>query len=127
VSLQSASPSTVLPYSLCTAFIERRAFPIVENEPYVDGRTQRSYQAVISRKAWSLAKRLTWSEWSVLRGFYFARKGPLEPFYFYATMTEHDPAGESIIGRHIVRFEGTLAETYNIGRHGVELALVEVA
>ena len=126
-NLQATQPATVLPYSFSATFTERRAFPIVENEHYADGRTQRSYQALVSRKAWSLAKRLTFSEWTALRNFYLARKGSLEPFYFYARKSEHDPAGLSIIGRYTVRFDGTLAESYDLGRHGVELALIETA
>jgi hypothetical protein len=126
-NLQLAQPSTVLPYSLSATFSERRSFPIIENDPYADGRTQRTYQALISRKAWSFGKRLAYTEWLVLRDFFRARKGMTQPFYFYPNQADHDPTGVSIIGRFAVRFEGALSETYNVGRHGIELALVEIA
>jgi hypothetical protein len=126
-NLQPAQPSTVLPYSLSASFTERHSFPSIENDPYADGRTQRTYQALISRKAWSLAKRLPWTDWIELRDFYQARKGMTQPFYFYPNKADHDPTGASIIGRFTVRFEGALSETYNVGRHGIELALIEIA
>jgi hypothetical protein len=126
-SLQVAQPATVLPHSLCSAFSEQRSFPIVANEPYVDRRTQRSFQANISRKAWSLGKRLAYTEWLALRDFFRARKGMTQPFYFYPNNADHDPTGTSVTGQFTVRFQGALSETYNVGRHGIELALVEIA
>ena len=126
-NVQQANPSTVLPYSLCSAFSETRQLATRLSGPYSDGRDQRAALATTSRKLWRLGKRLTLPEWTALRNFFLARKGSVEPFWFYPVKAEHDPTGISSIGRFTVRFEGALSETYSMSRSDVGLRLVEIA
>jgi len=81
-SVANAAPSTVLPNSLCRAFVHTREYPVIDNE-YRNGESQRSAQAATSRKKWALTKRLTPSQLATLRSFYDARNGIHEPFHFY--------------------------------------------
>jgi hypothetical protein len=57
-NIQIATPTTVLPQSLCRAWAHERAYPLIENQ-YRIGESQRTVQAANSRKRWRLAKRLT--------------------------------------------------------------------
>ena len=74
-NVQNAAPATVLPQSLCAAFVHDREYPVLENE-YRNGESQRVAQATNSRKRWRLAKRLTPTLLAELRDFYVARNGP---------------------------------------------------
>ena len=130
-SVQNASPTTVLPQSLCRAFTHSREYPVLENE-YRNGESQRSVQAATSRKRWRLAKRLTPLQLQVLRDFYDARKGPTEPFWFYdpyetVPKFSYDPSGQSPVGRYTVRFDGPWNQSVGLGRADVEIEFVEVA
>jgi hypothetical protein len=127
----NAAPVTVMPASLCTAFVADREYPVQENE-YRLGESQRSVEATTSRKRWRLAKRLAPAQLAALRDFYEARKGPAEPFYFYdpyetVPKFAHDPMGQAIAGRYIVRFASGWSESLNLGRHDLTIELVEVA
>ncbi|MCW5983512.1 MAG: hypothetical protein KIT09_35805 [Bryobacteraceae bacterium] len=122
----AATPTTVLPGSLCSAFSETRTFRTLISGPYADGRDQRQSQALSSRKAWAISKRLPYAAWLLLRDFYLARRGPSEEFYFYPRYADHDPAGQSITGRHIVRFAGALSGAYHVARFEAGLQLIEV-
>ncbi len=130
-SVQNAAPLTVLPASLSRAFVHEREYPVLDNE-YRNGESQRSVQAVNSRKRWRLAKRLTSVQLSAFRDFYEARKGPTEPFYFYdpyetSPKFSHDPTGQAVAGRYVVRFAGAWSQSTMLGRSDVEIELVEVA
>ena len=130
-AVQNATPSTVLPQSLCRAFAHAREYPVIENE-YRNGESQRAAQAGNSRKRWRLAKRLTPAQLQALRDFYDARKGPTEPFYFYDPYEtnpkfSHDPTGVATAGRYTVRFEGEWSQSVGPGRSDVQIELVEVA
>ncbi len=81
-SVAIATPTTVLPFSLCRSFAHAREYPIQVNE-YRNGESQRGRLADTSRKRWRLGKRLTAAELAALRDFYDARNGPQEPFWFY--------------------------------------------
>ena len=130
-SVQNTVPLTVLPQSLCRAFAHERAYPLVENK-YRNGESQRSVQAATSRKRWRLAKRLTPAPLQALRGFYEARKGPTEPFYFYdpyetSPKFSYDPTGQALAGRYTVRFEGEWNQSVGLGRADVSIELIELA
>lgn len=134
-SVQNAVPATVLPQSLCRAFIHSREYPVLGNE-YRNGEAQFSAQATSSRKRWDLAKRLTPPQLAVLRNFYLARKGPLESFYFYDPFepaagqpigSNYDPTGLNTPGRYVVRFDGPWSESVGLGRADVSVTLIELA
>jgi len=130
-SVENAAPSTVLPWSLSTAFVRSQEYPVLDNE-YAGGESQRSVLASTSRKRWRLAKRLAPTELVALRDFYEARKGPQEPFYFYdpwdaSPKFSYDPTGQATPGRYAVRFEGGWEQNVNVGLGEVSLGLVEVA
>jgi hypothetical protein len=125
-NVAAASPSAVLPAGLASAFRESRQWAARESGPYPDGRHQVAQMATTSRKAWELGRYLTFSEWSTLQAFFDSRKGPLEPFWFYPILTQHDPTGVSATGRWIVRFEGSISRVYRPGRQEVQFRLVQV-
>lgn len=130
-SVLNAAPATVLPHSLCRAFVHEREYPVLDNE-YRYGESQRSAQASNSRKRWRLAKRLTPAQLAALRGFYDARKGPTEPFYFYDPYEtnpkfSHDPTGQAAAGRYAVRFAGEWSQSVSLGRADISIELIEVA
>ena len=130
-SVQNTMPATVLPQSLCRAFVHTREYPVIDNE-YRNGESQRSVEAVTSRKRWRLAKRLTPAQLTALRAFYEARSGPIEPFYFYDPYEtnpkfSYDPAGQAVQGRYTVRFNCEWSQSVSPGRAVVEIELLEVA
>jgi phage-related protein len=128
-SVSNASPSTVLPLSLSTAFTHAREYAVNESA-YIDGSSQRGRLSETSRKTWRMTKRLTVSELATLFAFYLARHGAHEAFYFYdpwASGFTHDPDGEQELGRYTVRFEGEWTQMMDIVRGDVELTLVELA
>lgn len=130
-SVQNAAPLAVLPASLCIAFVHEREYPVLETE-YRNGESQRSVQATHSRKRWRLAKRLNPSDLAALRNFYEARKGPVEPFYFYDPYEtnpkfSYDPTGQALAGRYIVRFASPWEQSIMLVRGDVSIELAEVA
>jgi len=130
-SVQNAAPTTVLPHSLCRAFVHEREYPVLENE-YRNGESQRSVEATNSRKRWRLAKRLTPALLAALRDFYDARKGQTEPFYFYDPYETNpkfswDPTGAAVTGRYTVRFNTDWSQSVGLGSSDVEIELVELA
>ena len=126
-SLTLASPTTVMPKSLCAAFSEQREFPLRSSGPYVDGSSQRATLATVGRRSWSLSKRLTFTEWQALETFWEACKGPLTPFYWYPLASQHDDTGVATNGRFTVRFVGSLSRNYAPGRLEVSLGLIQVS
>jgi hypothetical protein len=130
-SVAAAAPTTVLPLSLCKAFVHSREYALVENE-YRNGESQRSLLVASSRKSWRLAKRLTASAMKTLRDFYDARNGPQQSFYFYDVFETspkfgYDPTGVATTGRYTVRFEGPWEQSCGMGRVDVNIALVQLA
>jgi hypothetical protein len=130
-SVQNATPLTVLPASLSRAFMHEREYPVLDNE-YRNGESQRKARANNSRKHWRLAKRLAPAQLETLRDFFDARKGPMEPFYFYdpyetSPKFSHDPTGQATAGRYTVRFAAGWNQSVSLGRGDVSLELVELA
>jgi hypothetical protein len=130
-SISNAAPSTVMPWSLCKAFVRSMEFPVLDNE-YKNGESQRSRLADTSRKTWKLSMRLTPTLLGQLRDFWDARNGPHQPFYFYdpfETSPEfsYDPTGTSLYGRYPVRFDGAWSQTVGLARIDVEISLVQLA
>ena len=130
-SVQNAAPLTVLPQSLCRAFVHAREYALRENE-YRNGESHRSLLVSTSRKHWRLRKRLTPALLQQLRDFYDARSGAQEPFYFYdpwetSPKFSYDPTGAATLGRHTVRFDGAWEQSVALGRADVEISLVELA
>jgi hypothetical protein len=122
----AANPTTVLPAGLARALTETRTFRTLISGPYNDGRDQRRSEALTSRKAWTLTRRLAYSDWLALRNFYLARRGPAEEFYFYPRVADHDPTGQSATGRYTVRFASALSGTYGVPRFEAAFELIEV-
>ena len=130
-SVENAAPATVLPQSLYRAFTRSQEYPTLDNE-YRNGESQRSVQASNSRKRWLLAKRLAPGQLAALRDFYDAHNGPVEPFYFYDPYEtnpkfSHDPTGQAVAGRYVVRFNGGWSQSVGLGRSDVSIELVELA
>ncbi len=126
-SLQLAQPSTVLPNTFCTSFVETTAWTIVQPNTYPDGRVQTNLQVSQPRHAWALAKRLTYSQFNTLKTFYEARSGGLQPFYFYPDPANFDASGTSTTGRYTVRFDGAFQHTYGLARFDVSVSLIEIS
>jgi hypothetical protein len=126
-NVTTATITEVLPNGLASAFTEGQDWPILANDPYADGRTQRKALAENSRKFWQIGRMLTQTEWSTLLVFYEARKGPLEPFFFYPDPTTYDEDGESTTGRWAVRFQGSIGRAIGPGRGSAEFALIQIA
>lgn len=116
----------VLPYALCSAFSEQRAFPVIASADYPDGRYQARLLAATSRKTWPLAQRLTQAQWATLVSFYDGGKGAVGPMYFYPIESQYDDTGASATGRWLVRFDGALQRTMSPVRSDVQFRLVQV-
>lgn len=130
-SVANAAPITVMPNSLSRAFVHTREYPVIDKE-YRNGESQRSVEAFISRKKWTLTKRLTQAQLTALRTFYDARHGALEPFYFYDPYEtnpkfSYDPTGAAVTGRYTVRFNSDWSQSVNPGRSDVQIELIELA
>jgi phage-related protein len=130
-SVANAAPSTVLPKFLCSAFQESREIALQANE-YRNGESQRALQVSSSRRQWSLNVRLASAEMDALRTFFLARRGSLEPFYFYDPFavtpvgSNWDGTGASATGRITVKFAGPWEQSMGIARTDVSIRLVEV-
>jgi hypothetical protein len=136
-NIQAASPSGVLPASLCTAFTELRQYEQLQSA-YHDGTIQRSQLAQTSRRTFKLSKRLSSAALATLYAFWQAQNNGLTPFAFYnplepasglAVGSNYDATGASPLGRYTVVFRGsTWAQTTDLCRTSVQgLELVEVA
>lgn len=127
-SLQTASPSSVMPYSLCSSFSESRECTQLQAQ-YHDGTTERSQLAQTSRKAFKLAQRLTAARAVALKVFWDGQQGGVVPFLFY-NLAEgaYDATGNSTQGRYTVVFRGSWSQTTGLLRTDVpQIELVEVA
>ncbi|MGC4052940.1 MAG: hypothetical protein QM757_26735 [Paludibaculum sp.] len=83
--------------------------------------------AAVSRYEWELSKQLTYAEWTALLQFFLDRGGSLEPFFFYPEKIAWDATGNSVFGRWVVRFNGSLSRTFQMTRQQASLSLIEVA
>ena len=131
-SVNLASPTGVMPKSLCTAFTEKRNWESQSNE-YHDGSRQSKAQVSTSRKAWSLKKRLTppllatlYTFWDANQHTAFYYYSPFEPGTGLAPGSNYDPLGISLTGRYTVRFNGDWSEAVGIARTDVSLDIIEV-
>lgn len=134
-SVSNASASTVMPQTLCAAFIESREWSVEINE-YVDGSSQRTARTATSRKRFQIGKRLNATQLLALRDFWDARKGPMEAFYFYspydATLgsaigSNYDASGVGTTGRYLVHFVGEWSQAMGMVRGEVSVELEELA
>lgn len=121
-----AAPATVLPITLSCAFSESREFPIVESGPYRDNASQRRNDATYSRKSWSVNRRLTADEWATFKTFWEARKGSLEPIYYYPDADNHDATGASATGRVKARFDASMSRAMALARSQIEVRLIQI-
>jgi hypothetical protein len=127
-NVQSASPSGVLPYGLCTAFSEAREYMQLQAQ-YHDGTTDRSQLAQTSRRTFKLAQKLTAARAMALKTFWDGQEGGVVPFLFYNLVEgAYDATGNSTLGRYTVVFRGNWAQTTALARTDVQqLELIQVA
>lgn len=128
-SVAVASPTTVLPQFLCRAFAHSREYSVPQSS-YSDGSRQVHLLTTSSLKSWPLTAVCTPTILSALSAFYLARKGPLEPFYFYDLTVAgavHDPTGVATTGRFTVHFSGEYQGSLIMGKSEASFMLVEVA
>lgn len=127
-SVQNASPSSVMPYSLCTSFSESREYAQLQAQ-YHDGTTDRFRLAQTSRKTFKLAQRLTAAGAIALKAFWDGQQGGVVPFLFYNLIEgSYDASGNSTQGRYTVVFRGNWSQSTGMLRTDVPLIeIVEVA
>lgn len=124
-SVANATPSTVMPNSLSTAFSEQRYFTTRVNE-YRGGEAQRMLLVATSRRTFVQTKRLDPTALLALRAFRDTVKHGA--FWFYHCKEGvYDATGVLTAGRYTVRFEGDWNQTSYIPRTEAQVSLVEVA
>jgi hypothetical protein len=126
-SVQSAAPTTVMPWSLCRSFGHARVYGVSEN-PYPNGESQRGLLTSTSRKSWRTARRLAPTVLATFWAFFKERRN--EPFYFYDPWDAnfaYDPTGASATGRYVVRFASPWQQVNGIARIDIDLAIIEIA
>lgn len=128
-NVPNASPTEVLPYALTLQFRREQQHAVLRNE-YLDGEPQIGPLVQTSRKGWELVYRLPRTEVAAFRDFYEARRGGLEPFFFYDLAETDsytwDQTGAAVSGRYTVRFDGPWEQALGIGVGEFTLHLVEV-
>ena len=115
-NVTSASPSLVLPRSLCSSFAE-----VLEFSANMSVYKSAEYQAGLNvdnpRRAWKMARRLQPSASDALLAFYLLVGGAASPFWFYDPFagspigSNWDASGALTTGRFAARFEGQLTVT----------------
>jgi hypothetical protein len=127
-SIQNASPSSVMPYALCTAFSESREYVQLQAQ-YHDGTIQRSQLAQTSRHTSKLSQRLTATQVAALKAFWDGQLGGVVPFFFYNLIEgSYDATGNSVVGRYTVVFRGNWSQSTGMQRSDVpQIQLEEVA
>jgi hypothetical protein len=127
-NIQSAAPSGVMPYALCTAFTESREYAQLQAQ-YHDGTTERSQLASTSRRTFKLSQRLNATKAAALKAFWDGQQGGVVPFLFYNLIEgTYDPSGNSTQGRYTVVFRNNWQQTTGLARTDVQnLELIEVA
>ena len=138
-NLDSAVAVGVLPKSLCTAFVETHAFPMLV-QPYHDGTQERSLiedgvNSPTSIRGWKQARKLDATEMAALLAFVEDHEGGLIPFNFYDPYepvpgqpigSNWDPTGAASQGRHICVFSGDWSHVMNLGRSEAPIQFTEV-
>lgn len=129
-NVPNASPTELMPFALAKLFRRQQVYAVLRNE-YLDGEPQIGALTDTSRKAWELTVRVPRAEIAAFRAFYTARRGPLEPFYFYdlsetSPPFTYDETGSSVSGRYTVRFDGPWDQTLDVGLGEFSLRLIEV-
>ena len=130
-SVPNAAPATVMPWGLCKAFTPSREWAVLGNE-YRNGESQRSKLVETSRKKWAITRRLTTAQLQTLWNFWNARKGTVEPFYYYdptetSPKYSYDPTGVETIGRYTVRFDGAWSQEIQLGRAETSFGMIQLA
>jgi len=127
-NIQSAVPSGIMPWALCTAFSESREYAQLQAQ-YHDGTVHRSQLASTSRRTFMLSRRLTAAKATALKTFWDGQQGGVVPFLFYNLVEgAYDPTGNSVVGRYAVVFRSNWAQTTGLARTDVQnLELIEVA
>ena len=132
-SVNNAVAVGVLPAGLCTAFVEKRNWASRANE-YHDGARQSMALVTMSRRAWSLRKRLKasviaalWTFWTANQNTAFYFYNPFEPASGQVVGSNYDATGVSTQGRYTVRFNGDWNQSTYIPRADCTLDLIEVA
>lgn len=128
-SVVNAAPSTVLPYGRYRKFVVSSTYR-VDTQVYPDGNSQRQLRVATARQRWDLSLQLIPSTAEAFLSFYDARRGSLEPFWFYDLVSEPtavwDPTGVATVGRITVRFDGPMSVARGMGRFTVDFSLVEI-
>lgn len=121
-----ASPATVMPYTLCSAYQETHEQVQTVAGPYADGRVQAATLTTLPRKTWDLTGVMPFADFEDLLTFYADRRGPHEPFYFYPLRDDYDETGVSTTGRYTVRFDSAFIRSHRLARDSVMFRLIEV-
>lgn len=129
-SVANAAPTTVLPAFLCRSFLHSREY-VVEQTDYADGGRQTRLVTTSSRKSWQLEPACSAAVLASISDFYLARKGPLQPFYFY-DLTQgggvvYDDTGVATNGRYTVKFTGDYQHDISVGKSFAQIGIVELA
>ena len=128
-SVANAAPTTVLPAFLCRSFLHSRQYNVDQTD-YANGERQTRLVTTSSRKSWQLEPACSAAVLASLSDFYLARKGSLQPFYFY-DLTQggvtHDPTGVATTGRYTVHFNGPYQHDIVVGKSYAQIELVELA
>jgi phage-related protein len=128
-NVQLATPSQVMPLSLCKSFQRTLQYQVRDNT-YKNGESQRYAQTSNDRSTWTLTKRLTAAQMATLRSFFLQQQGMLLPFYFYdvfeTTAFAYDVTGASPVGRHIVRFASNWSQSTGLGRGECTVSLIQI-
>lgn len=133
-NIANASPSGVLPASLCIAFTEMHAWEYLQYQ-YHDGTLQKSQLVATSRKTFQLSQRLSAAALATLYAFWIAHAAGV-PFAFYNLFepapgqqigSNYDVTGASTQGRYIVAWQGNWVQVTDVCRTNVSgLQFVEV-
>jgi hypothetical protein len=125
-SVANAAPVAVMPFGLCTAFSESLEVAMLGVE-YRDGTLERQRLADTSRRTFKLTQKLTGAAATALKTFWDARRGSLEPFYFYHLKEgTYDASGALTVGRYTVRFASDWSESWGMARAELSCSLIEL-
>ena len=126
-SVQTFTPSTVLPWAGAISYSETREYPVRTSDAYKDGRTQRAVFGSATRRLYQLERLVPEDEAADMVQFFNDQKGSQIPFWFYSTEAEFDASGTSNTGRVAVRFASPIEHTQLLGRHRVAFSLIETS
>ena len=138
-TLIKTTPTTVMPQTLCTAFVATHSRWGARENTYPDASSQRDYYYGLTegRRAWQMEKAIPYSDFATLQSFWEACNGSYQPFYFYDPYdvedfeepgSNYDPTGVAIAGRYVCRFEGGFRwAMQRPGLIDVQVAIMEAA